>query len=157
MRSVFGPVLTVYPKSRDPASRQAVPGLIRDLSADIDAHGAGSGLVAAFAPALRGEWNGRHIPIHTEVLDQGVKFRNTASGRSCQLAQAAQAAQARSGGIDQAHGDRLDDRLGLVGRGELQQHVIDVKIDGALGNTEDLPDLVRGFSFTGPAQHLAFA
>jgi Dyp-type peroxidase family len=77
MRAVFGQILTIYLKSRDPASREAVLGLIRDLSAAIDARGNGSGLVAAFAPALWGEWNERHIPIHTAVLDHGVKFRNT--------------------------------------------------------------------------------
>ena len=77
MRAVFGQILTIHLKSRTPASREVVLGLIRDLSAAIDARGTGCGLVAAFAPALWGEWSGRQIPIHTAVLDHGVKFRNT--------------------------------------------------------------------------------
>jgi Dyp-type peroxidase family len=74
--AVFGQVLTIVLKKNDEATQDAILKIIRDLAEHAEKH-PGCGLVAAFAPSLWGTWNERAIPIQTDVLGRGIKFRNT--------------------------------------------------------------------------------
>ncbi|KLP12605.1 uncharacterized protein LW94_1730 [Fusarium fujikuroi] len=73
----FGQVLTIRLKSHDEETKKAILDIVRSLAQDIANNYTKCGLVAAFCPKLWGSWSGRDIPIHTEILDRKIKFRNT--------------------------------------------------------------------------------
>ncbi|KAF5229568.1 hypothetical protein FANTH_14138 [Fusarium anthophilum] len=73
----FGQVLTIRLKSHDEETKKAILDIVRSLARDVADNYTKCGLVAAFCPKLWGSWTGRDIPIHTEILDRKIKFRNT--------------------------------------------------------------------------------
>ncbi|KAI5923477.1 PFL-like glycyl radical enzyme [Camillea tinctor] len=78
MRPVFGQILTITLKQQDSQTQKALIQIIQDLDNDImKNHADDCGLIAAFSPALWGQWTGRSIDISTTVLDRGYNFANT--------------------------------------------------------------------------------
>ena len=76
-RAVFGQIATLTLRHHDHASEQAVLDIVRTLAARAQASPVPSGLVAAFAPALWGAWQGREIPVSRKVLDESPKLRDS--------------------------------------------------------------------------------
>ncbi|KAI2770086.1 PFL-like glycyl radical enzyme [Daldinia loculata] len=78
MRPVFGQILTIFLKKQDSQTQKALIQIIQNLDEDIiKNHTNDCGLIAAFSPALWGQWTDRSIVISTTVLDRGINFANT--------------------------------------------------------------------------------
>ncbi len=78
---------------------------------------------------------------------------------NCDLSQAASVGDAAKVKLefDQAGGDGLRDSLGARGYAKLGAGVVQMEIDGAAGQAEDLGDLGRGLATSRPDQGLYLA